>query len=290
MPLFKRHKVLLGAILKAPRCPTRMELMKWLFLLKQETSLDSDPTFYDFVPYKYGPFSFTVYRDLDELSRFGFFADEELRIRPSLLSDANREFLSLPNAIRSAISSILTQYGCISLRRLIDSIYDRYPWFASRSESKKIQSSSKRPRKFAAFTAGYEGKSIDAFLQKLMAAGIERIIDVRNNPISRKYGFSKEVLNRLSSRVDIEYVHIPDLGVPPSFRRSLDTFDDYLDLMSYYESSILPSVPSFRRRAARLLKERPSVLVCFEADSNYCHRARLAKVLSSDTGLEVVHL
>ena len=290
MLLFRRQKVLLGVLLQAPHNPTRMELMKWLFLLKKETFLSSDSTFYDFIPYKYGPFSFTVYRDIEELARFGYFPGKEIRIRPSLLLDAKRNFQSLPAVYQSAVKGVLTKYGHLSPSRLIHSIYDRYPWFASRTELKGKTIPPNKSRVPAAFTSGYEGASIDTFFHKLMKEGIERIIDVRNNPVSRKYGFSKVTLNKLSKDLDFEYLHLPALGIPPSNRRSLVTFEDYQDLMNYYETSILPKVPESRRQVARLLRDRPSVLVCFEADPCRCHRSRLASALSADTGLKVIHL
>jgi len=290
MPLFRRHKILLGVLLQAPHNPTRMELMKWLFLLKKETFLSSDSTFYDFIPYKFGPFSFTVYRDLEELARFGYFEGKEIRIQPSLLSDAYRNFQSLPEVFQTAVKSILTQYGRLSLSRLIHSIYDRYPWFASRSKLKGKPTPPNKSCVPAAFTSGYEGTSIDSFFRKLMKEGIERIIDVRNNPVSRKYGFSKVALAKLSEELDFEYIHFPDLGIPPSNRRSLVTFEDYQNLMTHYETSILPRVPEARSQAALLLQDRPSVLVCFESDQRCCHRSRLASALSADTGLKVIHL
>jgi uncharacterized protein YwgA len=290
MPLFKRHKVLLGVILQAPKIPTLTELMKWLFLIKKETFLSSDSSFYEFIPYKYGPYSFTVDRDIDELSRFGYFTRDDFRIQSCLLSDAYRNFQSLPENVRSAIRSIFSQYGRLSLSHLIESVYERYPWFASKSKLKGKSSLPNNSPKPAAFTAGYEGASIDTFLNKLMTAGIVRIIDVRNNPVSRKYGFSKMSLSRLSNNLGIEYINLPALGIPPSNRRSLANFDDYKSLMDYYETSILPTVPEPREYAARLLQDLPSVLVCFEADPHYCHRSRLAAALSADTGLKVIHL
>ena len=289
MPLFKRHKILLGVLLKAPRIPTRTELMKWLFLLRQETCLCSEKSFYDFVPYKYGPFSFTVYRDLEELARLGFLNGNGFTIQAGLLSDARELFNSLPSTFQNAIEDVIERHASFPQSKLVEIVYNKYPWFASRSNRKKISQKNIQKRK-AIFTAGYEGKSVDLFLQELLKGGIERIIDVRNNPLSRKYGFSKGALSRLSSNLDIDYVHLKALGIPPSNRDSLTTFEDYQKLLCHYEHSILPKVPEARLQAMRLLKERPSVLVCFEADSQYCHRGRLAEAISADTGLDVVHL
>jgi len=142
----------------------------------------------------------------------------------------------------------------------------------------------------AVYTTGYEGESIDAVLNNLLRAGMERLIDVRHNPSSRKYGFSKKTLARLCERLDIEYVHLPELGIPASWRRTLETFKDYQALLRKYDRSILPKVPTAVTRVSQLIKERPSALLCVEADIRCCHRSRLADRISSETGLPVVHL
>ena len=140
------------------------------------------------------------------------------------------------------------------------------------------------------YTAGYEGESIDTFFEKLLEAGVQRLVDVRYNAISRKYGFSKGRLRGLCEQRNIDYVHLRQLGIPSSQRRSLRTVGDYQKLMRKYERSILPKVSHVQREALQLVQELPSVLVCFEADVDYCHRGRLAEAVSSEAGMSVVHL
>ncbi len=140
------------------------------------------------------------------------------------------------------------------------------------------------------YTAGYEGESIDTFFEKLLEAGIQRLLDVRYNAISRKYGFSKGRLRELCEQRNIDYVHLRQLGIPASKRKSLKTVGDYQKLMREYERSILPKVSHIQREALRLVQELPTVLVCFEADVDYCHRGRLAEAVSSEGAMSVVHL
>lgn len=287
--MLKRHKVLIGTILEAPKAPTRTELMKWLFLLKNETVLSQEQSFYDFVPYKYGPFSFTVFRDLRKLAHFGYWNGKGYAISTHFIEDVREAFRSLPFKFRDAVWQITRRYGHLSQNTLLSQVYEKYPLFATRSELVNTPKVFVQKKK-AIYTAGYEGESIEFFLQKLLGAGIERVIDVRSNPLARKYGFSKKSLKRLSGKLDIEYIHIPDLGIPSSYRKSLNTFEDYQKLMEEYDNYILPKATHARREASSLLQERPSALVCYEADIRCCHRNRLANALSSDTGIEVVHL
>lgn len=142
----------------------------------------------------------------------------------------------------------------------------------------------------AVYTAGYEGEAPESFVRKLRKAGVKLVIDVRKNAISRKPGFSKTALSLNCKSARMEYVHLPQLGVPKALRAHLKTRADYSNLMCVYRKSILPKADETRREAARLVSERPSALVCFEASADFCHRGCLATVLSQDTGLSVVNL
>jgi len=64
------------------------------------------------------------------------------------------------------------------------------------------------------FTFGYEGLSLKAFIARLKSAGIQTIIDVRANPLSRKPGFSKRALSSALHDAGIDYDHRPAMGCP----------------------------------------------------------------------------
>ena len=71
------------------------------------------------------------------------------------------------------------------------------------------------------FTAGYEQSEPEEFLRRLQENGIEVIVDVRDMPLSRKRGFSKNQLQALLGEVDIEYLHVKPLGAPKEIRDPL---------------------------------------------------------------------
>ncbi|MEX2317691.1 MAG: DUF488 domain-containing protein [Pirellulales bacterium] len=64
------------------------------------------------------------------------------------------------------------------------------------------------------FTAGYAGHDLDSFLEKLRNNDIQTVVDIRQNPVSRKKGFSRSRLPEFLSDHGIEYVHVRELGVP----------------------------------------------------------------------------
>lgn len=290
MPLLKRHKILLGIILNAGGKPTKTELMKWIFLLKKETILKNDNSFYDFVPYEYGPFSFTLYRDLAELIELGYLEKDGFEINSRFLNPIRDIYQEIPKSIRADIDKIIRYYSRLDLASLIDHVYDKYPWFAHRSKLKPTSRNYSEEKINVLYTIGYEGKSIDSFLQYLIKFNIRLLVDVRNNPVSRKYGFSKSSLSRLCNDVDVEYIHFPDLGVPSSLRSSLETPEDYQNLLNKYENEILPQLEDKRKQAEQCILEKSSALVCFEADVRNCHRGRLAKALAQATGQTIKHL
>ena len=287
--MINRQRIVLELVRQAPQLPSRSQLMKWLFLLRHETAVGAAKSaFYDFLPYRYGPFSFVAYRELGALGAAGLLAPDELRIPSAARREAALETAKLQEPVREAVADILMRYGCLSRARLVDLVYDRYPWFASRSELR--QRREVKTADVAVYTVGYEGRSIDALLNALLRDGIRRVVDVRKNALSRKYGFTGTTFSRLCQDMEIEYVHLPELGVPSALRINLTTAVAYETLFDYYELTILPAQGDWVLRAADLARELPSALLCFEADACFCHRGRLAPHVADLAELPIQHL
>lgn len=62
------------------------------------------------------------------------------------------------------------------------------------------------------YTVGYEGLNIEQFLLMLDKYDIEKIIDIRECPISRKAGFSKNALKNVLAANGFDYTHLAALG------------------------------------------------------------------------------
>lgn len=293
--MLTRQKAVLYLLQGALRPLSPIEFVKLVFLLRRETVLEKDPSFYDFVPYKYGPFSFSLYRELDSLRQYGHVAAEKDRISLcnrtlELTKEKTRE---LPAKVRNAVEFILGRYGKLEQDALVRSVYRRYPWFALNSElPERRLASVKRPQKasLAVYTAGYEGKSVDAFFNDLMQRGLRAVVDVRSNPISRKYGFAGARFAEICNKVGFRYHHLPSLGIPSAARADLGSFDSYQLLLTRYEQVMLPKHSTDLEEVGTLMLQQPSVLVCFERDANFCHRSRLAMAVANGIRLDVVHL
>lgn len=290
-----RQKTVLSLLVQADRPLSPTVFVKLVFLLRQETELGKDRSFYDFLPYNFGPFSFTLYWDLGSLRQNGYVTPEEERIS---LCDRTRDLAEqetegLPASIRTAVADVLGRYGTMNQRALVRDVYARYPWYATRSELTYLRPKPALKVKEASpaiYTVGYEGRSVDAFFNHLLQEGIRVVVDVRANPVSRKYGFSGLRLGELCKKLRLEYRHLPSLGIPSTERAGLNGFASYQRLLNRYEQAMLPDRSTEVKDLGRLMRQRPSVLVCVEKDLRCCHRSRLAEAVAQATGLDVVHL
>jgi uncharacterized protein (DUF488 family) len=265
-----------------------LQMMKWAFLLSQETLSHGGKTFYQFLPYRFGPYSFTLDRETDALIRNGFVekADKKTWV---LTTFGQQQSVDLPKQISQDIATVTRQYGELSSQDLVQTVYAHYPWFTVNSDLPGQRRQQRPTAATAIYTAGYEGKAVDEFLNLLMRSGIRRLIDVRYNPISRRYGFHKSTLNRLCNFLDIDYQHLPGLGIPGSARLDLDSSDSYVALFKEYRCGLLDRSQDLQK-AMSLLESEPSVLVCMEANPQYCHRNVLAQHLRDMMKLPIKHL
>ena len=138
------------------------------------------------------------------------------------------------------------------------------------------------------FTIGYEGATMGEFLTALQAAGVERVIDVRAVPNSRRPGFSKTPLRNALAEAGIDYVHLRALGTPAAGREAART-GRKAELERIYAGQLeTPQAMAEGAQMVELASERPSALLCYERDPACCHRTLLWQSLASDA--EVIDL
>ena len=138
------------------------------------------------------------------------------------------------------------------------------------------------------FTIGYEGATVGDFLAALQKAGVERVIDVRALPLSRRPGFSKTPLRSALEEAGIEYVHLKALGTPAEGRTAARA-GRHEDLERIYAGQLeLPEAMAQSAQMLELAREKPSALLCMERQPAHCHRTLLLDAVARDA--EVVHL
>ena len=205
--------------------------MKLIFLLRHETVLQDLPSFYDFLPYRLGPFSFTLERELEALRdhEYVMILGERVARCDSNVDRSRGEVDLLPAATSAAVVPFFRRCRARGQTELASELFRRHPWYVPSSRHTESQSSSaslQRPKKAspAGYTAGYEGTSVDAFFNCLLRRRIGSLVGVRANPVSRKYGFSKVRLSQLCKRLGFEYRHVPSLGSSSAARTGLTDF------------------------------------------------------------------
>ena len=138
------------------------------------------------------------------------------------------------------------------------------------------------------FTIGYEGSTVGDFLGALKAAGVERMIDVRALPLSRRPGFSKSPLNAALEEAGIEYNHLKALGTPAEGRAAARA-GRHSDLERIYAGQLeLPEAMAQSAQMLELAGQKPSALMCMERDPADCHRTLLLNAVAANA--EVIHL
>lgn len=139
------------------------------------------------------------------------------------------------------------------------------------------------------YTFGYERLEVKSFIVQLERAGVRKIIDVREVPLSRKKGFSKNALSAALQARGIEYVHMAALGCPKPIRERFKQDGDW----RAYERSFcryLGTQADAVRWLARAAKRKAVCLLCFETDYSRCHRTLVARAAVACGAPRAVHL
>lgn len=151
--------------------------------------------------------------------------------------------------------------------------------------------SDQKPAAALLFTVGYEGKTVDSFLDLLTGSAVTVLVDVRELPLSRKPGFSKTRLQKILADHGIEYVPMRSLGSPRDLREELREGGDYGTFFAGYREH-LGRQDGPLATLTGLLSEQAVCLMCYEADPARCHRSAIAVELKKANGMsmEVQHL
>ena len=140
------------------------------------------------------------------------------------------------------------------------------------------------------FTIGYEGDRQPEVIVRLKAAGVKTLADVRAVASSRVAGFSKSLLASSLAEAGIEYVHLRALGTPKPGRDAARA-GRIGEMREIYEDHLAtPEAEAEYARLRVIAGERPTALLCFEADHEGCHRSVLSERLVQDDGFTVENL
>lgn len=267
MKLNHRTTVLVSLIQELQNYVSNQNIHQLLFIYCHKYACNNA---YDFIWYNNDPYCLTIYED------------RKLLVSKQILQDLS-SWTSRSDAFRFAKN--LDMIEKLTLQRLKNDI------------EKELISNEMITQNYANYftpldvisdqtifyTIGYEGLSLEQYLNKLLQHKVRCLCDVRRNPYSQKFGFTKTELMSALAMVKIKYTHIPDLGISSTLRQDLKNDSDYYNLLKHYEVNILPQQNANIDLLKNLLtKYHRIAITCFEAKISHCHRSKIATLMQEE--------
>ena len=281
--MFYRRKIILALLQVFGGKLEKINLQKLLFLVCQK---QKEPN-YDFIPYLYGCYSHSAKADLNTMVKKEYLSEDE----SSYSKKDKKNYLALLDLEdKKLINQVFVLYNKMNSEKLMKHTYLYFPYYAINStvaskiltieELDNIKSLKPKVRNTILYTIGYEGISLETYLNKLIQFDIKVLVDVRNNPLSQKFGFSKSQLIRYCEGLNIEYIHFADVGIQSEYRQELNSQKDYDQLFANYNKTTITKTVNTQEKILLLLKEKKRIaLTCFEANICQCHRKHLAEAI-----------
>jgi len=140
------------------------------------------------------------------------------------------------------------------------------------------------------FTIGYEGKTLSQYIRLLQKNTVTLVVDVRQNPVSRKKGFSKRQLGEALRQAGIEYCHLVELGNPKEIRAEFYKNGSATMLYDQYKQH-LSEHPEAVQLLLDTIENHSACLTCYEGYPIHCHRGAITEFLRERySDIKVVHL
>lgn len=294
--MYYRRKIILALLELFDGQIDKIRLQKLLFLFTQKQPKAE----YDFIPYRFGCYSYSANADITTMVRKGLLREEDKCIEK--IDQTNYVEQLKPNDL-SLLQEVKFIYGALSSTDLMKHTYINFPFYAINSEVAETILAQKefdnvircKPNQDSTilFTIGYEGISLEEYLVRLLKNNVKLLVDVRNNPLSMKFGFSKSQIKKYCESIGVQYIHFPEVGIQSAQRQSLNSQSDYDALFKVYCENNLTKTTSVQLQIFNLLKTHKRIaLTCFELNICQCHRKHLAEAIAVLPGFdyEVKHI
>ncbi|MCD8339809.1 MAG: DUF488 domain-containing protein [Burkholderiales bacterium] len=174
--------------------------------------------------------------------------------------------------------------------QIFKEIIDKWPFYGINSvrleaktpkvEQEKEAIEKKRNGSPTIFTIGYEGRSLEEFLNLLIRKGVVAIADVRAVAYSYKFGFSKAILKSSAEAVELKYGHFPELGIDSQLRAKHQDPKERIRMFDKFRNSLANKISFLENLAIFASSHRRVALLCFEREASNCHRQHLRNWLS----------
>lgn len=283
--MFYRRKIVFALLENFNEGLESTRLQKLVFLMTQMQKESN----YDFIPYRYGCYSYSLKADLQAMVKREWLQENEKTYNTKT---KKKYFKELTPEDQKLVAETISRYGNMKTDVITKHTYLNFPYYATKSTIaerllpkqyfKKVIEARSSDDSIILFTIGYEGISLEEYLNRLIKNNVKLLVDVRKNPLSQKYGFSKSSLSKFCGKLGIQYIHIPEVGIDSSKRRELNTQEDYDELFKEYRETVLQDTVHNQNSIIKLLEQHKRIaLTCFEANICQCHRTHLAEKLNN---------
>jgi uncharacterized protein (DUF488 family) len=263
---------------------SRFMIVKNLFLSVNVEKIDKLIKFYNFFPHSYGPFSNVCYSDISKLQKEGYIIEKDKKFE---LTENGKIFLKgMDPKVTLKISRVVGKFN--SENEIRAYVYQKFPGYTIKS--KLLAPKEYIKQEPGLFTIGYEGRDIDFFLNVLTQNYVDVLVDVRKNPFSMNFNFTKNKMKGYLENSGIRYIHIPELGIEGEKRKDLLTLKDYEKLFEDYERTTIKENPELLDNIMKLSQNYRVALMCFEADVKMCHRGIIARNIAQKENMEVLNI
>jgi uncharacterized protein (DUF488 family) len=291
--MYYRRKILLALLQQFGGKLKSTPLQKLLLVFTRQQQKPA----YEFVPYKYGAYSFQARADKGTMIKY-----ELLKDRKRWVINTGEDYIKqLDKPDRQILKELYSQFKDYNYRQLVKYTYREYPFYAIRSEIadeylreedlNRIELFRPVNNDQKLYTIGYEGIKAEEYMNKLLKKDVRLLVDVRKNSMSMKYGFNKSQLKKMCKKLGIEFVHFPGLGIESDKRKNLNTKKDYAVLFKEYVRETLPKRAEQLEELYKLYEQYKRVAItCFEREHTSCHRHKVSDFLNEKYGVPIEHL
>ncbi|MEM6460044.1 MAG: DUF488 domain-containing protein [Planctomycetota bacterium] len=138
------------------------------------------------------------------------------------------------------------------------------------------------------FTVGYERRDGEDLIGRLLDAGVETLIDVRQRAMSRKPDFRSKALEVRCEAASIEYVAMSDLGSTANLRDELHANGDLGAFHEAFRTYAENELGEGLERLRALSETTVACLICYERRHEECHRATVADLVAEMNDASIV--
>lgn len=143
------------------------------------------------------------------------------------------------------------------------------------------------------YTIGYQQRKPSELISLLKHNNVKTLVDIRELPLSRVYGYSKTRLSNILETNGINYIHLRELGTPKWMRKKYSVSKNYEEFFIEFKEYIQPKLNNGLTSLLENVFEednKPYCLFCYERNYQQCHRKIISEVLFSKFQWQVEHL